>query len=90
MPATLTVCNLGDLQAGKKLQALVFNHFRDIQGDWRVTLLGDQQKTAWELKVDAPDGTRLGVKKLYAEVEPNRLDALMGYIDLFTRDVPRV
>jgi hypothetical protein len=89
MPATVTAKYLGGPEKEKQFSALVADRFKDIQGDWRVTLLGDQKNTIWELKIDDPDGTRSGIKKFYGQDGELSVEAIMLYVNLITRDVPR-
>jgi hypothetical protein len=52
----VTVENLGDPEMQKNLRIRLAEFFRQYSGDWRITVLGAQQNTVWELTIEAPDG----------------------------------
>jgi hypothetical protein len=90
MAATITIKYLGDPAQAAQLQTALAEHFEDIQSAWTVRVLGDAHSTIWEVTVEAPDGTIAGVKKFYGEDGTHNVEAIVGYVDLITRDAPRV
>lgn len=90
MPASVSAKNLGDPNVEKEFSAFVAGHFKDIQGTYTVTLIGEPQSTIWELTVRSSDETLSAVKKFYGETpEHARLKEMTDYVELLTRAFPR-
>ena len=58
MGVEITVRYLGDPDAEQELRDGIRKLFEQKTDDWKVSVLGDQRNTIWELKIDGPKGKR--------------------------------
>lgn len=80
MPATIATSNIGDSEKEKNLRARIEEFFDQFPEDWRVSILGAQHNTVWELTVTAPNGRKEWVHRLHGEDGGHNMETIM--IDL--------
>lgn len=86
MPATVTIKFLGDASQEEALKRLLEQRFEHRPGQWRVTIIGDQRNTIWELKIKDPEGREIGKKHLYGEDGGHRFERILEDTDHIMRE----
>jgi hypothetical protein len=55
MPIEINTFALGDLDAAGKLRTAIKIVFEGRNGDWHVSIIGNQNNRIWQVKVDGPE-----------------------------------
>lgn len=54
MAVTIELQNVGDERASREILAGVEHVMSDVEGDWRVSIVGSRADDKWEMKVEGP------------------------------------
>jgi hypothetical protein len=77
MPATVSVNYFDHPEFEDILRRQLEEFMSRYEGRWTIRLSGSQQNAIWELKVEAPNGTRESVTTLYGEDGAQPIDKLL-------------
>jgi len=88
MPATVSTNYLGNPETEKKLRAGVEEFFKKYPDHWRVSILGAQTNTVWELKVTASDGRKEWVHRLHGEDGGHDVEKILTVLEQITVELP--
>ena len=76
MTALIAVKYLGDPDLEESLREGLSKQFESFPDDWRVSVLGSQKTTTWEIKVVAPDG-RTEFLNVHGEENGHRVEKIV-------------
>ncbi len=55
MPVVVEMENTGDSAVRTQVVAAVEHLFADRSGEWRVSIIGSQERDCWEMKITGPN-----------------------------------